>query len=38
MGRREAWLANFLMMSLGILILAATIGLLIAGLLNFPAR
>jgi hypothetical protein len=37
-GRRESWWANFLMMALGILILAATIGILIAGIANFPPR
>jgi hypothetical protein len=34
-GRRETWWADFLMMALGIVIFAATIGLLIAGIANF---
>jgi hypothetical protein len=34
-GRREAWWADFLMMALGIVIFAATILLLIAGIANF---
>jgi len=34
-GRREAWLANFLMMVGGILVFAATIGLIVAGVANF---
>jgi hypothetical protein len=34
-GRREAWWADFLMMALGIIIFAATIALLIAGIANF---
>jgi len=34
-GRRETWLANFLMMAGGILIFAATIGLLVAGIATF---
>jgi hypothetical protein len=34
-GRRESWLANFLMMAVGIVVFAATIGILVAGFLNF---
>ena len=34
-GRRETWLANFLMMALGIIVLAATIGLIVAGVASF---
>jgi hypothetical protein len=34
-GRREAWWADFLIMALGIIIFAATIGLVIAGIANF---
>ena len=35
MGRRETWLANFLMMVGGILVFAATIAILVAGVANF---
>jgi len=34
-GRREAWWANFLMMVGGILVFAATIAILVAGIANF---
>lgn len=35
MGRREAWWANFLMMALGIIIFAASVAILLAGLLTW---
>jgi len=34
-GRREAWLTSFLMMALGLIVFAATIGLLWAGLATY---
>lgn len=35
-GRREAWLANVLMMIGGVLVFLATIAIFVAGILNFP--
>lgn len=35
MGKREEWLANFLLMAGGIIVFAATVGIFVAGLLNF---